>query len=210
MNTDIVKLVTFQLGLDLFGADVLSVDRVLRYSPPNCVPDVPAWIEGVIEHRGKVVPIVDLRRRVELSDDSITPETRILVLNTATGYVGVIVDMVHEVAMISGGERVAAAARCSAASRRNSSAGSPRSAISWSSFSTSIGCWRARIESASIRRRRPERPCASWLSERSTSFERGGRRSTRDSTNRGRPRSSRSSRVRSARCSSRSSRRSPS
>lgn len=101
MKTDIVKLVTFQLGLDMFGADVLSVDRVLRYSPPNCVPDVPKWIEGVIEHRGKVVPIVDLRRRVELSDDSITPETRILVLNTATGYVGVIVDMVHEVAMIS-------------------------------------------------------------------------------------------------------------
>lgn len=99
-KTDVVKLVTFQLGLDMFGADVLSVDRVLRYSPPNCVPDVPAWIEGVIEHRGKVVPIVDLRRRVELSDDSITPETRILVLNTATGYVGVIVDMVHEVAMI--------------------------------------------------------------------------------------------------------------
>ena len=101
MKADIVKLVTFQLGLDLFGADVLSVDRVLRYSPPNCVPDVPAWIEGVIEHRGKVVPIVDLRRRVELSDDSITPETRILILNTSTGYVGVIVDMVHEVAMIA-------------------------------------------------------------------------------------------------------------
>lgn len=100
VKTDTVKLVTFQLGLDLFGADVLCVDRVLRYSPPNCVPDVPTWIEGVIEHRGKVVPVVDLRRRVELSDDSITPETRILVLNTATGCVGVIVDMVHEVAMI--------------------------------------------------------------------------------------------------------------
>lgn len=100
-KTDVVKLVTFQLGLDLFGADVLCVDRVLRYSPPNCVPDVPAWIEGVIEHRGKVVPVVDLRRRVELSDDSITPETRILVLNTTTGHVGVIVDMVHEVAMVT-------------------------------------------------------------------------------------------------------------
>ena len=100
MKTDVVKLVTFQLGLDLFGADVLSVDRVLRYSPPNCVPDVPSWIEGVIEHRGKVVPVVDLRRRVELSDDSITPETRILVLNTSQGWVGAIVDMVHEVAMV--------------------------------------------------------------------------------------------------------------
>ncbi|HEY9227116.1 MAG TPA: chemotaxis protein CheW [Gemmatimonadaceae bacterium] len=100
MKTDVVKLVTFQLGLDIFAADVLSVDRVLRYSPPNAVPDVPGWIIGVIEHRDKVIPVVDLRRRVELSDDSITPETRIVVLNTAGGWVGAIVDTVHEVAVI--------------------------------------------------------------------------------------------------------------
>jgi purine-binding chemotaxis protein CheW len=99
-NTDVVKLVTFQLGLDIFAADVLSVDRVLRYTAPNAVPDVPAWVLGVIEHRDKVIPVVDLRRRVELSDDSITPETRILVLNTAGGWVGAIVDTVHEVAAV--------------------------------------------------------------------------------------------------------------
>jgi chemotaxis signal transduction protein len=56
MKTDVVKLVTFQLGLDIFAADVLSVDRVLRYAPPNAVPDVPAWVLGVIEHRDKVIP----------------------------------------------------------------------------------------------------------------------------------------------------------
>ena len=100
VKIDVVKLVTFQLGLDLFAADVLSVERVLRYTPPNCVPDVPGWIQGVVEHRGKVIPVVDLRRRVELSDDSITPETRILVLTTAEGWVGAIVDLVHEVAVI--------------------------------------------------------------------------------------------------------------
>jgi purine-binding chemotaxis protein CheW len=100
MKTDVVKLVTFQLGLDLFAADVLSVDRVLRYTPPNAVPDVPAWIVGVIEHRGVPIPVVDLRRRVELSDDSITPETRMLVLNARDGQVGAIVDMVHEVSVV--------------------------------------------------------------------------------------------------------------
>src|SRR5262245_65709300 len=84
MKTDVVKLVTFQLGLDIFAADVLSVDRVLRYTAPGSVPDVPTWITGVIEYRDQVVPVVDLRRRVELSDDSITPETRILVLNTSS------------------------------------------------------------------------------------------------------------------------------
>jgi len=102
MNADVVKLVTFQLGLDLFAADVLSVDRVLRYSPPNALPDVPSWIVGVTEHRGAVIPVVDLRRRVELSDDLITPETRLLVLSSSDGYVGAIVDMVHEVAEVPG------------------------------------------------------------------------------------------------------------
>ena len=102
MKADAMKLVTFQLGLDLFAADVLSVDRVLRYTPPNALPDVPSWIAGVVEHRGRVIPVVDLRRRVELSDDSITPETRMLVFNTRDGHVAAIVDMVHEVAVVAG------------------------------------------------------------------------------------------------------------
>ena len=97
---DVVTLVTFQLGVDLFAADVLSVERVLRYTPPNSVPDVPPWIQGVIEQRDTVVPVVDLRRRIELSDDSITPDTRILVLSTAGGWVGAIVDRVNEVAVV--------------------------------------------------------------------------------------------------------------
>jgi purine-binding chemotaxis protein CheW len=96
-NVDMQKLVIFQLGVDSFAAAVLSVERVLRYSPPNSVPDVPGWIEGVLEHRGKVIPVVDLRRRIELADVNITPRTRILVFVTALGWVAGIVDAVHEV-----------------------------------------------------------------------------------------------------------------
>jgi purine-binding chemotaxis protein CheW len=95
-----VKLVVFQLGVDLFAADVLAVDRVLRYSPPNSVPDVPKWVEGVTEHRGEVIPVIDLRRRIELAETTITPETRTLVLNTSSGRVGAIVDAVLEVAVV--------------------------------------------------------------------------------------------------------------
>lgn len=100
MKVDMVKLVTFQLGVDLFAADVFSVDRVLRYSPPSSVPDVPAWIEGVLEHRGKIIPVVDMRRRIELADSAITPETRTLVFTTSNGHVGAVVDAVHEVATV--------------------------------------------------------------------------------------------------------------
>jgi purine-binding chemotaxis protein CheW len=100
MKTDVMKLVTFQLGVDLFAADVFSVERVLRYSAPNAVPDVPDWIDGVLEHRGKVIPVVDMRRRIELSDNSITPLTRTLIFTTTDGWVGAVVDAVHEVAVV--------------------------------------------------------------------------------------------------------------
>jgi purine-binding chemotaxis protein CheW len=100
MKADVVKLVTFRLGQDLFAADIFSVERVLRYAPPKSVPDAPVWIEGVLEHRGKVIPVVDMRRRIELPDVSITPETRILVLATTDGLVGAIVDAVLEVAVV--------------------------------------------------------------------------------------------------------------
>ena len=103
MKQDGAKLVIFQLGIDLFAADVLAVERVLRYTPPNSVPDVPKWVEGVLEHRGEVIPVVDMRRRIELAEASITPETRILVLTTSDGWVGVIVDAVHEVAFTAAG-----------------------------------------------------------------------------------------------------------
>jgi purine-binding chemotaxis protein CheW len=100
MKAEVVKLVTFQLGIDLFAADVFSVDRVLRYSPPSSVPDVPEWIDGVMEHRGSVIPVVDMRRRIELADTSVTPSTRVLVLTTGDGWVAAIVDAVHEVAVV--------------------------------------------------------------------------------------------------------------
>lgn len=100
MKTDVMKLVTFQLGADLFAADVFSVERVLRYAAPSAVPDVPGWITGVIEHRGKVIPVVDMRRRIELADASITPATRVLVFTTADGWIGAVVDAVHEVAVV--------------------------------------------------------------------------------------------------------------
>ncbi len=100
MKTDVVKLVTFRLGLDRFAADIFAVDRVLRYAAPSNVPDLPAWIAGVFEHRGAVIPAVDMRRRMELPETPVTSSTRILVLNTADGCVGAIVDAVLEVAAV--------------------------------------------------------------------------------------------------------------
>src|SRR6202012_371296 len=59
-KVELEKLVSFQLGGDVFAAEVLAVERVLRYTTPNTVPDVPDWIEGVIEHGDGVIPVVDM------------------------------------------------------------------------------------------------------------------------------------------------------
>lgn len=98
MSTESDKLVTFRLGEDLFAADIYSVERVLRYAPPTPVPDMPAYIEGVMDYQGRVVPIVNLRLRFELPAGEVASETRTLVLNVAGEWIGVVVDGVTEVA----------------------------------------------------------------------------------------------------------------
>jgi purine-binding chemotaxis protein CheW len=100
MKSDTTKLVTFRLGQDVFAAEVTSVERVLRYTAPSSVPDVPRWIAGVLEHHSGVMPVVDLRQRVELPDLAVTAETRILVLGTTAGPVGAVVDAVLAVTSV--------------------------------------------------------------------------------------------------------------
>jgi purine-binding chemotaxis protein CheW len=91
------KLVLFRLGEDHFAADIVAVERVLRYAPPTGVPDMPSYIEGVMDYQGRVVPVVNLRRRFELPSTAAVPETRILVLNVSGEWIGVVVDGVTEV-----------------------------------------------------------------------------------------------------------------
>jgi purine-binding chemotaxis protein CheW len=92
------KIVWFRLGADDFAADIFSVERVLRYHPPTAVPNVPEWIEGVIEYQNRVVPVVNLRRRFQLPAAPATPDTRVLVLKSGEDWVGAVVDGVLEVA----------------------------------------------------------------------------------------------------------------
>ena len=97
MKIESNKLVTFRLGEDLFAADIFSVERVLRYTAPTSVPDLPGYIEGVIDYQGRVVPIVNLRRRFEMAELEVRNETRILILHGGGEWIGVVVDAVTAV-----------------------------------------------------------------------------------------------------------------
>lgn len=92
-----VQLVTFRLGPEEFGLDVFAVHEILRYSEPTPVPRAPAFVEGVIEVRGTLVPVVDMRRRFELSQAPVNDETRIMVVEHGGERLGLVVDAVTEV-----------------------------------------------------------------------------------------------------------------
>ncbi|GAC1515367.1 MAG: chemotaxis protein CheW [Gemmatimonadaceae bacterium] len=94
------KIVTFRLGDDLFAADIHAVERVLRYQEPTTIPDVPDWIDGVIDYQKRVVPILNLRRRFELAAASPTAETRILVFSAGGDWIAGIVDAVLDVSTL--------------------------------------------------------------------------------------------------------------
>ena len=98
MTTMTDKLVTFCLGDDLFATDVHAVERVLRYTVPRSVPDMPAYIEGVMDYQGRVLPLVNLRLRMELPGTEANRHTRILVLKVSGELIGVVVDSVTAVA----------------------------------------------------------------------------------------------------------------
>ena len=108
MNAEATKLVTFRLADDLFAADIFAVERVLRYQAPRALPDVPPWIEGVIEYQQRVIPVVNLRRRFELPERAPAPETRIVVLNARSEWIGIVVDSVVEVSTVEAGMIAAA------------------------------------------------------------------------------------------------------
>jgi purine-binding chemotaxis protein CheW len=99
-TTQLSQIVTFRLGDDLFAADIYAVERVLRHQAPTPVPNVPEWIEGVIDYQTRVVPVINLRRRFELPDAPVGSETRILVFNAEGEWIAAVVDAVLDVSTL--------------------------------------------------------------------------------------------------------------
>lgn len=97
---DIIQLVTFNLGDEEFGIDILIVKEIIRLVDITRVPNAPDYVEGVINLRGKVVPIIDLRKRLGMSDIERTSNSRIIVVDLDSKVIGFIVDKVNEVLRI--------------------------------------------------------------------------------------------------------------
>lgn len=103
------KYLTFRLGQESYGISVLKVREIIRLTQITAVPQMPDYLKGVINLRGKVIPVVDLRLKFALNEAETTNHTCIIVvsLNSAAGLsilMGLIVDSVEEVIRIEVGD----------------------------------------------------------------------------------------------------------
>lgn len=91
------EFLIFHLGAEEYGIDILRVQEIRSYEPPTCIANAPDFIKGVINLRGVIVPILDLRLKFALKSVEYDDLTVVIVLNMGERVVGVVVDAVSDV-----------------------------------------------------------------------------------------------------------------
>lgn len=102
------QMLTFMLGDETYGVDILRVQEIRGWSPVTRIPQSPPHVLGVLNLRGSIVPIVDLRMRLNFDRAEYTPVTVIIVLSVESGHgrrdFGVVVDGVSDVINVQASE----------------------------------------------------------------------------------------------------------
>jgi purine-binding chemotaxis protein CheW len=99
-GSELLQLVSFNIGEEEFGVDILKVQEINRMLNVTQVPNSPSYVDGVINLRGKVIPVIDLRSRFGMPRIEHTKNTRIVVVELVGKTVGFVVDAVSEVLRI--------------------------------------------------------------------------------------------------------------
>jgi len=105
-GAEVVKseFLTFRLGAESYGIEILKVQEIRGYENPTTIANAPAFIKGVINLRGVIVPILDLRVKFRLPDTKYDEFTVVIILNVASRVVGVVVDSVSDVLSLGADE----------------------------------------------------------------------------------------------------------
>ncbi len=98
------KFLTFALGNEEYGIEILRVREIIGLMDITTVPQTPDYMKGVINLRGKVIPVIDLRMKFSMLEEEHTQETCVIVVEVNSTLIGIIVDSVSEVLDIKGGE----------------------------------------------------------------------------------------------------------
>jgi len=102
MAVRVREFLTFKLGGEEYGIDILKVQEIRGYEAVTRIANAPAFIKGVVNLRGVIVPIVDLRVKFELGEARYDTFTVVIILNVARRVVGAVVDSVSDVLALDG------------------------------------------------------------------------------------------------------------
>jgi len=91
------KFLTFELGSEEYGVEILKVKEIIGIMNITTVPQTPDYMKGVINLRGKVIPVIDLRLKFSMEEEAHTQETCIIVVEVNYTLIGIVVDRVSEV-----------------------------------------------------------------------------------------------------------------
>ncbi len=103
MTTDIkeIQIACFRLGEDIYAADIMRIKEIIRPQKLTSLPKSPAFVEGVLNLRGTVIPVVDLRKRFDFPVSDLDKNTRLLIVTVGRQLLGLEVDEVTEVITIN-------------------------------------------------------------------------------------------------------------
>ena len=103
-SDEVLQWVTYKLGEETYGINVMQVQEVLRHTEIAPVPGAPDYVLGIINLRGNVVTVIDTRSRFGLPPSDITDNTRIVIIESDDQVVGILVDSVAEVVYLRSSE----------------------------------------------------------------------------------------------------------
>ena len=95
------QMVEFEIANEHYGVEISAVNTIIRMQEITEVPKTPSFVEGVINLRGSIIPVIDLRKRFGLPAGSITKASRIVVVEASSQMIGMIVDAVAETLRLS-------------------------------------------------------------------------------------------------------------
>lgn len=95
------QYVIFRLGKEEYGVEIVNVKEICEYKESVKVPNTPGFVDGIINLRGDITPIINLKKRFHLAEGDINSDTRIIVININNRQVGFIVDEASQVIRIS-------------------------------------------------------------------------------------------------------------
>jgi len=97
---ELLQLVSFKIGSEEFGIDILMVQEINRMLNITKVPNAPSFVDGVVNLRGRIIPVMDLRSRLKMTRKEHDKNTRIIVVELNSQTIGFVVDEVSEVLRI--------------------------------------------------------------------------------------------------------------